>query len=53
VGQAVYLHGLAGDIARDLYGERSMIAGDIINCIKEAFAVCEDESYSKFSYIQR
>lgn len=53
VGQAVYLHGLAGDIARDLYGERSMIAGDIINCIGEAFAVCEDESYSKFAYIQR
>lgn len=53
VAQAVYLHGLAGDIARDLYGERSMIAGDIINCIGEAFAVCEDESYSKFAYIQR
>lgn len=53
VAQAVYLHGLAGDIARDLYGERSMIAGDIINCIGDAFAVCEDESYSKFAYIQR
>ncbi|MGE5321796.1 MAG: NAD(P)H-hydrate dehydratase [Actinomycetota bacterium] len=53
VSQAVYLHGLAGDIARDLYGERSMVAGDIINCIGEAFAVCEDESYSKFAYIQR
>jgi NAD(P)H-hydrate epimerase len=53
VSQAVYLHGLAGDIARELYGERSMIAGDIINCIGEALAVCEDESYSKFAYIQR
>lgn len=53
VSQAVYLHGLAGDIARDLYGERSMIAGDIVNCIGEALAICEDESYSKFSYIQR
>ena len=53
VSQAVYLHGLAGDIARDLYGERSMIAGDIINCIGEAFALCEDEYYSKFAYIQR
>ena len=53
VSQAVYLHGLAGDIARDLYGERSMVAGDIINCIGEAFAVCEDQSYSKFAYIQR
>lgn len=53
VSQAVYLHGLAGDIARDLYGERFMIAGDIINCIGEALAACEDESYSKFAYIQR
>lgn len=53
VAQAVYLHGLAGDIARDLYGERSMIAGDIISCIGEALAVCEDEAYSKFAYIQR
>ena len=53
VAQAVYLHGLSGDIARDIYGERSMVAGDIINCIGEAFSVCEDESYSKFAYIQR
>jgi NAD(P)H-hydrate epimerase len=53
VSQAVYLHGLAGDIARDLYGERSMTAGDIINCIGQALAVCEDECYSKFAYIQR
>ena len=53
VAHAVYLHGLAGDIARDLYGERSMIAGDIINCIGEALTVCEDESYSRFAYIQR
>jgi ADP-dependent NAD(P)H-hydrate dehydratase / NAD(P)H-hydrate epimerase len=53
VSRAVYLHGLAGDIARDLNGERSMIAGDIINCIGEALAVCEEESHSKFAYIQR
>jgi len=53
VGKAVYLHGLAGDIARDLYGENSMIATDIIHCLGEAFALCEEESHSKFAYLQR
>ena len=53
VSKAVYLHGLAGDIARDLYGENSMIATDIIHCLGEAFALCEEESHSKFAYLQR
>jgi hypothetical protein len=30
-----------------------MIATDIINCLGEAFAVCEEESHSKFAYLQR
>jgi NAD(P)H-hydrate repair Nnr-like enzyme with NAD(P)H-hydrate dehydratase domain len=30
---AVYLHGRAGDIARDRVGERSMMARDIIDAI--------------------
>jgi hydroxyethylthiazole kinase-like uncharacterized protein yjeF len=53
VGKAVYLHGLAGDIAASLYGQQSMIATDIIHCLGEAFAVCEEESYSRFTYLQR
>jgi hydroxyethylthiazole kinase-like uncharacterized protein yjeF len=53
VARAVYLHGLAGDIAASLYGQQSMIATDIINCLGEAFAVCEDEALSKFAYLQR
>ena len=53
VGKAVYLHGLAGDIAASLYGQQSMIATDIINCMGEAFAVCEAEALSKFVYLQR
>jgi ADP-dependent NAD(P)H-hydrate dehydratase / NAD(P)H-hydrate epimerase len=53
VAKAVYLHGLAGDIAASLYGQQSMIATDIINCLGEAFAVCEDEAASKFIYLQR
>jgi ADP-dependent NAD(P)H-hydrate dehydratase / NAD(P)H-hydrate epimerase len=53
VARAVYLHGLAGDIAASLYGEQSMIATDIIHCLGEAFAVCEDEALGKFLYLQR
>ncbi|NOY49129.1 MAG: NAD(P)H-hydrate dehydratase [Chlorobi bacterium] len=34
---AVYLHGLAGDIAAKKYGQDAMIAGDIIDCIPAAF----------------
>jgi ADP-dependent NAD(P)H-hydrate dehydratase / NAD(P)H-hydrate epimerase len=34
---AVYLHGLAGDIAASDKGFESMIASDIINCLGEAY----------------
>ncbi len=33
----VYIHGLAGDLARDIKGERGMIAGDILSQIPRAF----------------
>jgi NAD(P)H-hydrate epimerase len=33
---AVYLHGLAGDVARERLGEQAMIAGDLIACLPEA-----------------
>ena len=34
----VYLHGLAGDMAAAKFSEEAMIAGDIINCLGDAFA---------------
>ncbi|MGE5693601.1 MAG: hypothetical protein ACM3YF_07470, partial [Candidatus Zixiibacteriota bacterium] len=34
---AAFLHGRAGDIARERLGERSMIAGDILLALSEAF----------------
>lgn len=33
----VYLHGRAGDIASEIYGEEALIAGDIIESMGEAF----------------
>ncbi|HEY6274088.1 MAG TPA: NAD(P)H-hydrate dehydratase [Terriglobales bacterium] len=53
VAKAVYLHGLAGDIAASINGENSMIATDIINCLGEAFAISEEEATGKFVYLQR
>jgi NAD(P)H-hydrate epimerase len=34
----VYVHGFAGDIARDHDGEIGMIAGDIVDALPDAFA---------------
>jgi NAD(P)H-hydrate epimerase len=33
----VFIHGLAGDIARDHHGEIGMIAGDIVDALPDAF----------------
>ena len=40
---AVYLHGLAGDIAADKYGETSLMATDLIHAIPRAFAQLASE----------
>jgi NAD(P)H-hydrate epimerase len=37
----VYIHGLAGDFAADMLTERAMIAGDLIDCLPEAFLMME------------
>jgi hydroxyethylthiazole kinase-like uncharacterized protein yjeF len=35
---AVYLHGLAGDLARDCVGENSLVATDLVRLLPQAFA---------------
>jgi ADP-dependent NAD(P)H-hydrate dehydratase / NAD(P)H-hydrate epimerase len=49
---AVYLHGLAGDVAADLYGETSMLATNIVECIGEALAISGRAADSEFVYLQ-
>ena len=39
---AVYVHGLAGDIAAEKYGETALTAGDIINALPSAWTIIED-----------
>jgi len=48
----VYLHGLAGDVARELLGETSMLATDIANNIGEAIALSRSAAESKLMYLQ-
>ncbi|HEX3586925.1 MAG TPA: NAD(P)H-hydrate dehydratase [Candidatus Angelobacter sp.] len=49
---AVCLHGLAGDVARDLYGEASMVATDIVESIGEAISFAQKTTSDKFVYLQ-
>ena len=37
LGAAVYLHGLAGDIAAERMGEEALVASDVIDALAEAF----------------
>ncbi len=41
----VYLHGLAGDIARDAWGEESLIAGDITDSLGKAFLYMKNKPF--------
>jgi hydroxyethylthiazole kinase-like uncharacterized protein yjeF len=50
---AVYLHGLAGDVARELYGETSMVATNVIDCIGEALDIARKSLDDELLYLQR
>ncbi len=53
VSAAVCLHGLAGDIACDVYGEYAMTTTQIIESIGEAIALCRQQSPAGPVYLQR
>jgi len=45
---AVYLHGLAGDIARERMGEASLIATDLLATLPAAFEAVQERALEKF-----
>jgi ADP-dependent NAD(P)H-hydrate dehydratase / NAD(P)H-hydrate epimerase len=42
----VYLHGIAGDIAADLFGERAMIATDLVHVLPRAYRALAESPMS-------
>ena len=48
---AVYLHGLAGDIARESMGEHSLVATDLVKALPEAFRRVRKQAAEKWVQI--
>jgi hydroxyethylthiazole kinase-like uncharacterized protein yjeF len=48
---AVYLHGLAGDIARESMGEHSLVATDLLKALPEAFRRARKGMAQKVVYV--
>jgi ADP-dependent NAD(P)H-hydrate dehydratase / NAD(P)H-hydrate epimerase len=44
VASAVYLYGLAGDLARDIFHENTLLATDLLETLSDAFRDCELQS---------
>jgi ADP-dependent NAD(P)H-hydrate dehydratase / NAD(P)H-hydrate epimerase len=53
VAAAVHLHGLAGDFARDMLHENTVLAGDLIEHLSEAFRDCEQQTERGLFYLQK
>jgi hydroxyethylthiazole kinase-like uncharacterized protein yjeF len=53
VASAVHLHGLAGDFARDMLHENTVLAGDLPEHLAEAFRDCEQQMERGLFYLQK
>jgi NAD(P)H-hydrate epimerase len=53
VAAAVYLHGLAGDFARDMLHENTVIATDLLEQLSECFRDCELQMDRRLLYLQK
>jgi NAD(P)H-hydrate epimerase len=53
VASAVYLHGLAGDLARDLFHENTVLATDLLETLSDAFRDCELQSDRGLFYLRK
>jgi hydroxyethylthiazole kinase-like uncharacterized protein yjeF len=49
---AVYLHGLAGDVARESMGEHSLVATDLLKALPEAFRRVQAEGKQEVTVIR-
>jgi ADP-dependent NAD(P)H-hydrate dehydratase / NAD(P)H-hydrate epimerase len=50
---AVHLHGLAGDFARDMLHENTVLAGNLPEYLAEAFRDCEQQLEQDLFYLQK
>jgi NAD(P)H-hydrate epimerase len=53
VAAAVYLHGLAGDLARDLLHENTVLASDLLETLAEAFRDCDQQVDRGLFYLHK
>jgi NAD(P)H-hydrate epimerase len=53
VAASVHLHGLAGDFARDMLHEHTVLASHIIKYLPEAFRDCEEQQEQDLFYLQK
>ena len=53
VASAVYLYGLAGDLARDLFHENTLLATDLLDTLSDAFRDCELQSDRGLFYLRK
>jgi ADP-dependent NAD(P)H-hydrate dehydratase / NAD(P)H-hydrate epimerase len=53
VASTVYLHGLAGDLARDIFHENTLLATDLLETLSDAFRDCELQSDRGLFYLRK
>src|SRR6476646_3883986 len=53
VASAVYLHGLAGDLGRDIFHENTLLATDLLEILSDAFRDCELQSDRGLFYLRK
>jgi NAD(P)H-hydrate epimerase len=53
VASAVYLYGLAGDLARDIFHENTLLATDLLETLSDAFRECELQSDRGLFYLRK
>jgi hydroxyethylthiazole kinase-like uncharacterized protein yjeF len=53
IAAAVHLHGLAGDLARDMIHENTMLASDLLESLTEAFRDCEAQADRGLFYLRK